>query len=726
MPAFAQEAGAPQPQAADANNGLEDIIVTATRRAERSQSIPVAITAIGGDQLKAAAATNLQALTKAVVGVQFDADGGQKSELAIRGIFTNRFDIGSNPSSGVYVDDVYQPRFADVFSGLVDVSRVEVLRGPQGTLFGRNTIGGAVSIFTTDPGDSFEGYVSGGYGNRSLVDVRGAITTPISDTVSNRFAAGYRDRKGFMHDLTSGKSDGFSHLTVRDTFVAKLTDSLTFKLNGSYYRGNYDATLYDPIAGPLVLQGPQTSYTLDKDPWHGTYSYPGFNKVRNKQASGRLVWDADPMTITGIVSWVGYGLDIQQDYDGTDKDLFGYGAKARSDTYSGELRFSSNSDGFLSFGDRLKWVAGLYLFQDKGYENSDLYYGTGTTLALAEFNNPARVAGTPLQGAHKLVYLNSNLTSVALYGQGTFAITDKIGLTFGGRYTRDERKFTLRGDQASVPTFARLAVPYTFVAKPVDTSFDPKIGLEFKPNAGTLLYATFSQGFKGGGTQSTPGILSEAQVILRPEKVKAYEVGMKADFLDQHLRLNWAVFYNKYRDLQVRRSITLPNGVSISPSDNAATATTKGVELEVSARLTQQLRIDTSYAYLRGRFGEYRPSATTNYGGFDLPRAPSHRLNGSVNYDMPLGGADLSLRASYNYTSSFYFRADNLASQKQKAYGLADASATLKLHGGTSVQLWGRNLFDKKYASYLNSIASEVVATYGDRRTYGFTVTQNF
>lgn len=725
--ASAQDA-ASSPNDADQSIGLQDIVVTATRRSEPSQSIPVAITAVGAEAIKTAAVSNLQGLTKEIVGVQYDSSGGQRTELSIRGIYTNRFDIGSNPSSGVYVDDIYQARFADLFSGLVDIERIEVLRGPQGTLFGRNTIGGAISIFTADPGDTLEGYVSGGYGNRNLVDVKGAITVPVSEKVTSRWAAGYRERDGFMHDLSSGKSDGFSHLTGRGTIVAELTDTLTFKLNGSYYRGVNKAQLGNPETAPLILQGPQKGYTLDGDPWNGSYNLPGHNVIKGKQLAARLVWDGDPLSITAIAGWTGFGQDPRHDLDASTNETLHYIGKIRSNTYSGELRFASQDGGILTLGDRFQWVAGIYLFQDKGREITDLEYGVDSSLSNIEFNNPNRTAGSPYQSAHKIIDTTSDLTSIALYGQGTYSLTDQLGLTVGARYTRDKRDFVFSGNQISVPTFLQIVTPYVLSQAPVDTSFDPKVGLEFKPRQNMLFYATFSKGFKGGGIQSTPNNIAQASVITRPERVKAYEVGMKSDFLNRRLRVNLSAFVNKFSDLQVRRVVTLSNGTTAALSDNAATATIKGVELETTAQITRQFRLTASYAYLDAKFDTYKPDAATDYSGNTLPRAPKDRFNVSASYDIPIGGGDtnLNLRAAYNYTGSFYFQPSNLAVQKEGSYGLIDASATLNLASETSVQIWGRNLSNKTYRVYLDPLATENVGYYGDRRTYGISVTQNF
>jgi len=730
-PAFGQTAPpAAPPVAADDNGQLEDIVVTAQRRSELAQAVPVSITAVSGLTLQAASIKGLDGLTKGIVGIQYDAGSTQRPELYIRGIGTNRFDLGSDPSSGIFIDEVYQPRFANISSGLLDIERVEVLRGPQGTLFGRNTIGGAISVITADPANQREGLVSGSYGNNEYVNAAATVSGPLTERLRARVSVGYSNRDGFMRDTVSGRDDGVRSFTVRAKTVYDLTDDLTFKLSGTYFESRQRALLLNPASLPLFLGGPLTPQTLDGDPFSGAYTVPGGNQITNGQVNARLDWRSDALTTTLIGSWIRFTQRPSQDLDGSRNDNIDYVGYDRTNTYSAELRFASTDGGILTFNDRFRWVAGVFLFQDKGFERQDFTTGRDSILSFLianptltpPFNGPSvRKTDTTL--------LNTDLTSVALYGQGTVSITDRLGLTLGGRYTRDRRAFTFQG---LTPTPGIPLIPANYVVSSVKTSpkFTPRVSLDFKPVKDVLIYASYSQGFKSSAIQSTPTTAAIAARVTEPEKVDAYEIGIKSELFDRRLRLNIALFENKFRDLQVRRVVTFPGGFSTALSENAATSTIRGLEVEASALVARKLRLNASYAYLDAKYGSYvvDPVAGIDFSGNTLPRAPRHRFNVDATYTTKVAGeAELQVRAAYNYTGGFFFQPNNLQIEREKPYGLTDLSAQLTLpNGTTSVQAWSRNLFNVTYRNYLDPLDQERVEGYGERRTYGVTVTQRF
>ena len=730
-PALAQSAPpSAQGVAGDLNGQLEDIVVTAQRRTELAQGVPISITAVSGATLQAASVKGLDGLTKGIVGIQYDSGSTQRPELYIRGIGTNRFDLGSDPSSGIFIDEVYQPRFANVSSGLLDIERVEILRGPQGTLFGRNTIGGAISVTTADPANEFEGLVSGSYGNNEYVNAAATVSGPLTDRLRARISAGYSDRDGFMRDTVSGRDDGVASFTVRAKAVYDLTDNLTFKLSGSYFESRQRALLLNPASLPLFLGGPLTPQVLDGDPFSGTYTFPGGNRVTNGQINARLEWRGDALTTTLIGSWIRFTQRPSQDLDGNRNDNIDYAGYDRTNTYSAELRLASTDEGALTFNDRFRWVAGLFLFQDKGFERQDFTTGRDSIISFLianptltpPFNGPTvRKTDTTL--------LDTDLTSFALYGQGTVSITDRLGLTIGGRYTRDRRDFTFRG---LTPTPGIPLIPANYVVSAVKTSpkFTPRVSLDFKPVKDVLIYASYSQGFKSSAIQSTPTTAAIAARVTEPEKVDAYEIGLKSELFGRRLRLNIAVFENRFRDLQVRRVVTFPGGFSTALSENAATSTVRGLEVEASALVARKLLLNASYAYLDAKYGSYvvDPVAGIDFSGNRLPRAPRHRFNVDATYTTEIAGAgELQVRAAYNYTGEFFFQPNNLRIERESPYGLTDLSARLTLpNGTTSVQAWSRNLFNVTYRNYLDPLDQERVEGYGERRTYGVTVTQRF
>jgi iron complex outermembrane recepter protein len=728
-PAIAQDA----PADSNGADQIEDIVVVAQRRSESAQDVPIALTAIGGEALEEAKIDTLSDLTRGVVGIQYDSSSTQRNELFIRGIGTNRFDIGSNPSSGVYIDEIYQPRFADVLTGLLDIERIEILRGPQGTLFGRNTIGGAISVFSADPTSDFSGRMTGTYGNRNLVDVGATVSGPVSDALRVRLTGNYRDRGGFMRDTVSGRDNGIESFSVRGTMLADLSADVSLRLSGSYFESRQSALLGNPESTPFFLVGPFTPQVLDNNPFLGAYTISGGNRIRNGQISGRLTWESDDVTVTALGSWIGFNQRPSQDLDGDRAAILDYEGRSSSDTFSGEIRFASQEGGAATFGDRVRWLAGIYYFSDDGEESSAFRVGRDNILSFLLANpqcfNPATCA--PPFGAPTLSYVDttfgtSHLQSMAVYGQATVEIVGPVSLTFGGRYTHDQRRYTFLGD-GSIPGVPLIPVDYFFSRKPTSSAFDPRVALEVRPNDDVLLYASWSRGFKSGATQSTPPNPTVAALNTAPERVTAYEIGMKADFFDRRVRLNVSAFENRFRDLQVRRVIVI-NGNPTAITENAATSTIRGIEAEATVIPVNGFRIDASYAYLDAKYDRYVVGGGLDFSGNRMPRTPTNRFNVAASYETEfVGGTQLNLRAAYNWTGRFFFQPSNSPVERESSYGLTDVSAQITLpNERTSLQLWGRNIFNTTYRTYLDPLDAERIAAYGDRATYGVTLSHSF
>ncbi len=725
---------------------LQDIVVTAQRRAETAQSVPVSITAVSGAELEAAAISKMEDLTQGIVGVTYAGNSTSTPELYIRGIGTNRRDIGSDPSSGVYIDEVYQPRFANVIGDLVDIERIEVLRGPQGTLFGRNTIGGAIAVHTAQPSRSLEGRITATVGNMDYYSVGGTVSGPLSERLRARISGGYADRTGFMKDTVSGIDNGTRNYTIRGKIAYDLTDDVEFLLSGSYFNSKQKGSFLDAGNTPLFLAGPLKPQILDNDPYSGAYTIPGGNHIRQGQVGGKLEWKGDALNLTALAGWISYTLDASEDLDANINDNIDYLGHAHSDTYSAELRLASTDGGALTLDDKLEWVTGVYFFRDDGEERAQFTAGLDSPIAFL-LANPGLLVNPMLPPPYNppafrksdQTNIASELTSVAVYGQGTYSFTDQLSLTLGARYTHDSRDYVFTSING-LPGVPFPFVPFDFVepGKLTSSSFTPKIGLEFKPDRDVLLYASYSKGFKAAAIQSTATQVALARQTVDPEKVQAYEIGMKSEFFNRRVRLNLSGFINKFEDLQVRRVVVFPGGFSTAIIQNAASSTIKGVEVEASALVMPGLRINGSYSYLDATYGTYiadpgNPTATppvpaTVYSGNEMVRAPKNRFNIDAVYTTSImGDTELELRAAYNYTGTFFFQPDNSVLSKEKGYGLTDVSARVTLpNGTTSLQLWGRNIFDVEYRSYNSVLDQENRNGYGDKATYGVTVAQRF
>lgn len=715
---------------------LEEIIVLAQKRSEAAQDIPVAISAVSAASLERAAISDLQGMTKGMVGIQYDSPQVTRPEIYIRGIGTNRFDIGADPSSGMYIDEIYQPRFANFMNGLADLERIEVLRGPQGTLFGRNTVGGAISIYTAQPEREFGGKVVVIYGNKDYINLAGSVSVPFNQSVRGRFSVGYSDRDGFNVDTVSGRTDGNTTFTLRGKLEFDLSEEATFQLSAMHFDSEAHAALRNPANLPIYLASPFALQTIDNDHYSGAYTLPGLGRVKSTQVGGRLELDNEAVKTTVIGSYLHFSRDFAEDADGNILDSLSFTSPSTTDSYSLEFRLSSQTGGILTFNDNLRWVMGAFLYQDKGNQLSTFHFGRDNILALVNGPNlqllgppPYTPPFSPPRPFDDSVELSNNLKSIAFYSQATLDLTEHLAVTLGGRYTSDNRSFSFTGtrDPAKLPGLPVVVANYVYNGKVNADAFTPRAAIEFKPATDVLLYASYSRGFKSAAIQSTAFNPAVAAAITRPESINAYEIGFKSEFFNRRIRLNIAAFHNDYSDIQVRRVVPV-NGVATAITENAATATIRGVEVESSALLFSGFRINASYAYLDAKYDRYVVGGGADFSGNRLPRAPRHRFNVDANYTLDFNdGAKLDLRAAYNYTGTFFFQPDNLAIEKETPYGLTDVSGTFRLaNETTSVQLWGRNIFGVEYRTYLDPLSTSRVEAWSDKATYGVTVTQKF
>jgi len=722
-----------EPSSAEAAARLDEIVVTAQRRQESAQDVPVSLTAVSGAELEAKAIVDLDELSEGIVGISYDNTSIATPELYIRGIGTNRRDIGSDPSSAVYVDDIYQPRFSNVLSGLVDLERVEILRGPQGTLFGRNTIGGAISATTAPPSKSFEGRVYGTFGNKETVGFGGTLSGPFSDRVRGRISAGYTDEEGFMFDNVSGNDNGVRSFTVRGKTEVDFSDQLLLRIGASLTDTNQGGTFLNPANIPLFVVSPLVpqATVLDNDRYRGDYSLPGENDLQHQQIDARLIRSGDAVTATAIGSWIGFEQTATQDLDATAFDIVTFEGVTDTDTYSAELRLASNDGGGLTFDDRLSWVAGLYFLSDQGEEGAQFTFGTDSIVSFLAANPTTMPPFSP-GTVRKPDQANqtSDLTSFAVYGQASIDVTEHLSLTLGGRYTEDDRDFvhlSINGLQG-IPL---PAVPESFTrpGQLKSESFDPKVGVEFRPQDDLMFYATYSEGFKSGAIQSTATTVQIAERVADPETVQAYEIGMKSELLSNRLRLNVSAFQNEFKNLQVRRVVVFPGGFSSAIIENAASSTIKGLEVESTAILSPALLVNASYAYLDATYDTYVVDATAgiDFSGNDLVRSPRHRFNVEGIYTRPIRTGELELRLAYNFTDKFYFQPANLPRDLEESRGLISASARYTFpNDSTSIQLWGRNLSNEEYQTYSNQLDQQITEGWSAKRTYGVTVSQTF
>lgn len=682
--------------AAGSSTGVGDIVVTAQRRSESVQKTALAVSAVSGDSLQKRAITSLVALGTTVPGLNISEQVGQ-ARLTLRGIGVDNISTGAESSVAFNQDNIFYSRSAAALASFYDVDRVEVLRGPQGTLYGRNATGGSVNIITNRPSDVFGGGVSLTGGNYDTIIAEGFATGPLSQAVSGRLSFQIQNHSGYGHNIVTGSDIDNKHSqAVRGQLLFKPGERLQVLVGADYFHSSDASNTYhyfgaggltttsEPIT-PVALQlgGSAASDRRDVamafDPTSRQEFYGG-----RIDASYEL---SDTLTLRSLSAYRRSDYTVHTDASPLSISLFPLTEVEKSNQFTQEFQLNINSS-------RNKFVAGIFYLHEKidGVISAPL--------------NLQAVGGPPLfaQGFYAGGILKTD--AVAGYAQDTYSLTSKLRLTLGGRYSWERKKV----DDQSDFDFARLYDPSNVPLVPhhIDShsfkSFTPKVGLDFDVAPRTLVYASFSRGFKSGTYN-----LGSAGPPLQPEKVDAYEAGLKTTVLNGGLRFNLAGFYYKYSDLQVGK---VQNQLVVL--ENAASARIYGLEAEITARPTSRLTLNLNASWLHARFTDYitqdqaRPGGdghtldpatgapAFDLKGKDLPQAPNYTVDLGAEYRFPLPAGSLTLRGESSWSDRVYFTPFNRADVSQPAFSVQNAFVTYEpTKGSWRLSVYIRNIANK-------------------------------
>ncbi|MBX3693780.1 MAG: TonB-dependent receptor [Steroidobacteraceae bacterium] len=715
------------PVAAQDSGALEEIIVTAQKREQRLQDVPFSVAALSAADIEASNVVKLDQVALYTPGLYLETIGLGRPFLFIRGIGSGAFDVGSDPSVALFVDEVYVSRFTGLMFDLFDVERIEVLKGPQGTLFGRNAAGGAVSMVTRPPSDHFTGQFSAQLGNYDAVQLRAGISGPLGDDRWRfRLAGARNDSKGYIRNTLTGKrhqdensygARGQLQFVPSDAFDALLTLEYARDDVGMLAQQNVtDNVLFRPLGD---LAGVRRGLSLDQQ-----YTTDGYQEREAIMASLHMNWDTPIGRFTSITAFRSNEFEELHDQDASALDTLDRYAYEDSDTWSQELRHAGRSG-----GSRVDWVVGLYYLREDAFREEDWIIGADTAFA-ALMNGGQRF---PLQD------LNDVTTeSYAAFGQATFALSERWNLTVGGRYSRDEKSNVRSTDNFGVgsqctpatpcgPFPANVLLPANYALDYGDewSSFDPVATVDWHPTEHAILYATYREGFKSGGFQPTlPANAARASFIFAPEDVTSVEVGLKSQWLAGRLQLNLALFDNSYDDLQfITGSGVGPGGVPIVVVDNAANATARGGEIQIVARPVERLRLTAGYSYTDATLDDYVDDAGVSQAGKQMIRTPKNQANVIGEYSFPLGSAgDLTLRGEWSYRSKVFFDPANSPATGQKGFDVVNARLEYAPAGARwAVAAYGKNLTDELYCQNTVTLSAATVGTCstGAPRTYG-------
>lgn len=698
-------AGVPA-QAAAADTEVSELVVTAQRVEENIQKVPIAVSAFTAAALERQSVETLQDIAVRTPGFSAGQVDPIQSNFAIRGIgsaFGISQNAGGDASVVVFVDGVYAGRGGTPDIDALNLERVEVLRGPQGTLFGKNTVGGLIQFVSRKPSAEPSLRIEGQYGNydRRALNARGNF--PISDKVFVSLGGSIKLRDGYEFNQTTGNDVNdqdlrSAALAVRFLPSEDLDIVLGVDLTDQDQKGNPRDNICDP-----TLRAGVHCVGINPDPRVVNAYTDGYLRRWLQTYRGEANWTTPFGTLTSITAYRAVTLNFRTPFfanpvnppnqiESTETD------HEKNKQFSQEVRLA-----FDAFDSRLRGQVGVYYLNEDNTRIEDLRQDFPTPGLTGVATYPQMVKGR----------------SWALFGQVSYSIADTLTATAGLRQTWERKRGHFIGRKVSGPGQPPpLTADYDVRGRESWDALTPRFAIDWQVTPSVMLYASATRGFKSGGFQGIAGSGLSQSTPYDPEYAWSYEGGAKTQWLDGRLRLNASAFHTDYKDLQVSQLVPLCCVVV----GNAATAEIEGVEFEWVVRPVEGLQIDGGYAYLDAKFTSFANGATANFTGNDLPRSPKHKVHIGAQYVADLNGWEALARVDYTNQAHMYFEASNIATQKQEGYINLDARVSLTSPDRRwAVAVWGKNLTDELVATYVTAFAPyrQVLVPYAPPKTYG-------
>ncbi|MBT9471123.1 MAG: TonB-dependent receptor [Pseudomonadota bacterium] len=690
-----------------ADNTIDELIVTAQKREQSVQSVPLAITSLGETFLRDRRVADVVDLQNFVPGLNVGR-AGNMAKITIRGVSNEFINIGGDAGVAFHLDGIFIGRAEAQLAGIYDVSRVEVLRGPQGTLYGRNATGGSINVVYNRPTSTPEGHVSGSYGAYNEYELEAVASGPLGERAAGRLSLRRQHNDGYTKNAVPGMKalDDKDNFAARGQLLFNLTEDARLLVSADYYRDWSRGGASKFIGGP---DGAKTPAELP--PYNGQTLVP-FD-VRDIVANlgqktygefwgvkVELAWSLPAFDFKAISSYRDQNYGFRRaELDGTTLDWSDSNVSNKIWQASQELQLVSSAEG------PLQWILGAYYYTENGDQARYIPIFKPSPLAL--------LAGGEV-----------NTDAYALYGHVDYELASRLTLALGARYSVDERKSSDFLAVTGTPLDGTSSGKASWDAATWDAT------LSYKPAEGAMAYLRVARGFKSGGFNTG----SLQQQPFNPEYILSWEAGYKASLFDRRMRLSAVAFYNDYDDLQV----TQVQGFSILLT-NAASARIKGAELEVSGNVTDALRLNMALGYLDARFRDYqntdqsRPQkGMQDLSGNRLPNSPEWKLSigGDYTHELASGG-QLRLSGAYYFQDKIYFDAFNEAQQSQGSVGRVDADLSyVSPDGAWRLSLYGKNLTDElvRTAGRVGSsqVGSPNFVLHDPPRTYGVSVRREF
>jgi iron complex outermembrane receptor protein len=739
----------------EAKGVFEEVLVTARKRSESAQSVPIPITALSQEQLQTRNMTEIRDIERLSpnTSIQYSSVNGTAAQIFMRGIGQTNWSSTQDPKIGMYVDGVYLSRPQGGLLDFMDIERVEVLRGPQGTLFGRNTTAGLIHIINNKPSQEFEADVQFGIGNENHQSYGFMVNAPITNSLAARFALYDKKTDGNIINSVTGKDRGNENsLSYRGSLLWDQDD-----FSAQFTFDHFEADERAPL-GTCRFTGPDNPFAAQGLPFlatifgvygdmkancESTTKDVSIDNTNNESAKSdvdaytlRLGYDFDGVELTSITS-----LRKIDNFNGSWGWVMGNGPnvnfleilnnKSENEIFSQELRLTGSTD-------NLNWVVGAYLFKEESEESLDAPLFRGVTIpSPADWPffyapNPAggtvgdSVVGAQLYGSRYQAYdvVNKNK---AVFAEATYTFNDRWDLTLGARYTEDDREFTriqtLFGGDFD-PAYFCPGMPTVELAPGVvipgsdrcfqDVSYDkitPRAIVNYQLNDDVMFYASYSVGYSSGGFNQDVRMRA-----YEPEVSDNYEFGFKSEFFDSKLRVNASAFINDYQNQQLTVGRVV-NGQATADLINAQEAQIKGLELEVLGQLTDALSIAISAGYIEGDYKKFTVDdnaieTNSDTGEItevivvrDLSDVEFGNNGDELSFDVSLlhimdlgNNGDITSSLGYSYKDDQYSTLRNTPSSFEPSYWLLDSRVTWNLpNGKTHISLWGTNLTDEEY-----------------------------
>lgn len=713
--ANAQTAAPSQP-----TGSIETVVVTSQRRSQDVQKVPISVQAFTASAIKdlgVKTSTDLGEITPNIT-IALPSGAGNQPLITIRGIGLNDYDTANSGPNGVYMDEVYLSSPSSQTFQIFDLERIEVLKGPQGTLYGRNSSGGAINFVSAKPTAEPSGNIQIDYSSYNTVNVEGAISGPLTDNLTGRLAFAENHSDGYVKNTFLDTNLGIQNYGVRGLLLYKPTDKfkVLFNIHGgqvdnlgpSYqFLGDFvPGTQFNAVPTQCSIQQTYANKCVDLYGYQrqgGFYDEASYKKNKLKAnsigANARIDWQVGGINLTSITAIEHYDKYDDENGSGTPSSLLDVGFGVRTNAFSQEFRAGQTSEKFT-------WVTGLYFMNEDLYQNQPLY----NLLSADTFFGPGSFDGLAFQQFdrnHQITY------SYAGFGQGEYSITDKLKIVLGGRYTAEVKSFHYDGSiqyqEGGEGNFGPVIPTAETSQHMSDSAFSWRAGLNYDLTKDVMVYASAATGFKSGVFNASFLSTNAAEIArqlepVAPETVTAYELGVKSSFFDRRLIFDAALFYNDYRDMQV--FVLVPpvaggTGTPVSVLDNAKQAHTEGVDLSLVAKPLSNFTLTAQVGLLDTRLDQFvttKDPAQTNYSGNELPMAPHVSAELAGDYKIPVGMNTVDLQLNASYKSRQFFDITNDPYITQSGYWITNARVGYLFNASRyEVALFARNLLGQEF-----------------------------